>query len=282
MCIHLSGFYKRPDVFEPTLKKWVLFCCFVFFFPRLTFFSWISMSECRWGLRAHLDSVLRLGLKGKLKTSTFRAAQEADKASDGPTKTGADMCRSRDDVPVVKWKAENCTMQLSGPVQTVVVRNLRVSECSPGHFLFQKAKVFWKMLSSLVLLIHSLCAVSKIQEDEGQSLIWKVYMLWMHMRLLACWGVCECDRIKLLSLCGAPWIVQGATVPSPWHSWERLQQPANVRAQEAVCNCLPLFLSHKDPGVVRIIKKCCKGQDRTSILSTGASRSLCSVCVCAC
>lgn len=71
------------------------------------------MSECRWGPRAHLDGVLRLELKGKLKTSTFRAAQEADKARDGPTEMGADMCRSSDGVPVVKWKAENCTMQLS-------------------------------------------------------------------------------------------------------------------------------------------------------------------------
>lgn len=122
--------------------------------PRSPFSSWISMSECRWGPCAHLDNILCLGLKGKLKTSSFKAAREADKAHDGPITMGADMCLSTDDVPVVKWKAENCSIQS----RQTVVRNRGCVNAPMCHFYSRRPQ----RVASIITLRDVECGIINV------------------------------------------------------------------------------------------------------------------------
>lgn len=131
---------------NPLLKKFILLYCFGLFFffsPGLNlFFFFNSPHEFQWvsagggNREAHLDSIFRLWRNGKLKTSTFRAAQKADKARHGPTRTGADMSQSTDSVLVVTVEGRKLH-------STIIEMSSNCREKSPKKFKFSSLSFFF-------------------------------------------------------------------------------------------------------------------------------------------
>lgn len=94
---------------------------------------------------------------------------------------------------------------------------------------------------------------------------------------MRCRGVCECERFVFSGVSR----VQQHLHPDA--AGRDSNNPAKLRAHEAVCSRFPTFLSHKDPGVVIKIKKCSKpislsGTEQALYLEV--HRFLCILCAC--